>query len=78
MWSSLCKIIEIDSQQQKCNLLKEFYNYSFEKNTDMSTHISKLQNLRYNLKGLNTDIDNDMLVKIIGTLPIEYKYFATA
>ncbi|KAK9301899.1 hypothetical protein QLX08_005897 [Tetragonisca angustula] len=79
MWSSLCEIFEKDSQQQKCNLLQEFYNYLFEKITDISTDISKLHNLRYNLEGLNTDIDDDMLmVKIIGTLPIEYKYFASA
>lgn len=79
MFEKLCKIFEKDDQQQKCNLLQDFFNFKYEKGCDMSLHISRLENLRYRLKGIKYEIDDEMLMsKILTTLPESYKHFSTA
>lgn len=79
MYRKLCAIYKKDNEQQKCNLLQEFFNFTFEKGNDMSLHISKLENLAYRLKILEQDINDDMLIsKILSTLPERYRHFRTA
>lgn len=79
MFQRICATYERDTQQQKCILLQEFFNYTYQKGTDIATHVSKLENLAYRLKTLNTDIDDTMLMsKILATLPEKFKYFACA
>lgn len=54
-----------DNEQQKCNLLKDFFNYRFEKGSE----------------GVNTikqNISDEMLIsKLLSTLPETYKDFRT-
>lgn len=80
MFQRICAMYERDTEQQKCILLQEFFNFSYQKGTDIATHVSKLENLAYRLKVLNADIDDSMLMsKILVTLPPEkYKHFACA
>lgn len=79
MWTKLCSIYERDSEQRKCTLMQEFFSYSMDKSCDVATHISKLVNIASNLKALNTEIADSMLIsKILVTLPDSYKSFATA
>lgn len=64
---------------KSCILLQEFFNYTYQKGTDLATHVSKLENLAYRLKVLNADIDDAMLMsKILAILPERFKHFACA
>lgn len=79
MFSKLCDIYQKDNDQQTCTLLQDFYNFTYEKEGDMSSHISNLENLAFRLKALNQDINDTMLMsKILTTLPADYKHFCTA
>lgn len=40
MWIKLQAIYQRDSEQQKCNLLQDFFSYTFEKNVDIAIQIS--------------------------------------
>jgi len=79
MFQRIRSVYERDTEQQKCQLLQEFFNYKYQKDQDMAIHVSTLQNMTYKLKVLNTDIDEIMIIsKILATLPDTYKYFASA
>ncbi|EFN74617.1 Copia protein, partial [Camponotus floridanus] len=79
MWAKLCAIYERDSEQRKCALMQEFFSYTMDKSCDVTTHISKLVNIASNLKALNADIADPMLIsKILVTLPDSFKGFVTA
>lgn len=79
MFDKLCKIYEKENKQQKCVLMQEFFNCTYQKDADTSMHISKLENLVYRLKALEMDISEQMLIsKIISTLPENYKHFCSA
>lgn len=79
MYKKLCDIYGKDTEQQKCSLLQEFFNFSYEKGVDMSLHISQLENLAFRLKALNQNIEENMLIsKIITTLPEQYRHFRSA
>jgi len=79
MFQRIRSVYERDTEQQKCQLLQEFFNNKYQKGQDMATHVSTLQNMAYKLKVLNTDIDEIMIIsKILATLPDTYKHFASA
>lgn len=79
MFEKLCGIFQQGTEEQKCSLLREFFNYSFKKVNDLSLHISGLQNIVSRLESLQHKIDDSMLMsKLLVTLPEEYKYFSTA
>lgn len=79
MFKKLCDIFQKGGEQQKCNLLQEFFNFKYEKETDMSSHISQLENLACRLRAINQTVDEEMLIsKILTTLPEEFKHFYTA
>lgn len=79
MFQKLCGIFQQGTEEQKCSLLREFFNYSYKKGTDLSLHISCLQNIVCRLESLNHKIDDSMFMsKLLVTLPDEYKHFNTA
>lgn len=79
MWKKLEMIYERHSEQQKCNLLQEFFGYTYNKTVDIATQLSKLENLAYRLKMLQENISDEMLMsKILAILPEEYRYFVSA
>ncbi|KAK9679642.1 hypothetical protein QE152_g39830 [Popillia japonica] len=79
MFDKIKNIFEKSSHEQVCNLLQQFYSFSYEKGSDISLHISKIENLVHRLKTLNQIIDENMVMsKILSTLPEQYKYFLTA
>jgi hypothetical protein len=45
MWIKIKTIFQRDNEQQKCNLLQNFYGLAYNKETDMATYISKLKNI---------------------------------
>lgn len=79
MFEKLCGIFQQGTEEQKCSLLRDFFNYSFKKGNDLSLHISELQNIVSRLESLQHKIDDSMLMsKFLVTLPEEYRYFSTA
>lgn len=79
MYDKLKNIFEKSTQDQVCNLLQQFYSCSYNKDTDMTLHISKIENLAHKLKALNQQMDDNMIIsKIISTLPKNYRHFITA
>lgn len=79
MLDKLSTLFDRDSEQQKCNLLQDFFNYKYEKGMDMTSTIAKLENMAYKLKALNQGIDDQMIIsKILAILPEKYKHFTTA
>jgi len=70
-------IYERDNEQQKCNLLQNFYSLTYNKCSDIVTYISKLKNLANRLKILKIKLDDNMIIsKILVTLLDEH--FASA
>lgn len=79
IWTRVCAIYERDNEQQKCSLFQTFYSLAYDKNTDISTYISKLKNTATRLSALDTKISDEMMIsKILATLPEEFKHFASA
>lgn len=79
MIDKLKLIYERDTENQKYNLLQEFFNLKYDKNDNVSVHISKIENLSFRLNSIDQKIDDDMIMsKILSTLPDEYRYFLAA
>ena len=79
MFIKLKMIFEKDSQDQVCNLMQQFFSFTFEKGSDISMHISRIENIAHRLKMLNQNIEDTMVISnILSTLPEKYKYFCTA
>lgn len=60
MYEKVCSIYRKDNEQQMCNLLQEFFNYSYERGIDISLYISQLEKMAFRLKALN-EHSNEML-----------------
>jgi len=70
---------ERDNEQQKCNLLRNFYGLTYEKGIEIATYISKLRNFAYRLKAMEIEINDTMIIsKVLATLSEEYAHFVSA
>jgi len=79
MYTKLKTIFERDNDQQKCNLLQDFYNFKYSKDMDMIENIGKLKNVVHKLTSLNQLISEEMVItRILTALPEEYQYFSCA
>lgn len=79
MFEKLCEIFEKSAEQQKCDLMQELFQYTYNKSKDMTHHISAIENLAYRLKNIGEKVNDNMLIsKILSTLPDTYNTFTTA
>lgn len=79
MFKKLCNIYGKEGDQNKCSIMQEFFMFKYEEGIDISTHISKLENLAHRLKAMGNKIDDNMLIsKILTTLPDQYRHFISA
>jgi len=79
MWLKICNTYEKNIEHQRCSLLQKFYSTVFEKDSDMTTFISKIKNLVYRLNSLDAKRDDKMLIlKIVAVLPKKYLHFVSA
>lgn len=79
MFDKIKLLFERDNQQQKYNLLQEFYKYDFKSGSNISTHICELESLAHKLNILKQNISETMIItKILTTLPEKYRYFISA
>ncbi|KMQ84228.1 copia protein [Lasius niger] len=59
--------------------MQGFFDFTFNKESDVATNISKLQNVVHRLKALNQDISDEMVIaKILSILPEYYRHFVSA
>ena len=73
MYDTLVRIYKKDSDQEKCLVLQEFYNYKYDSLNDAQTNISVLQNLVFKLQILKEEIKETMLIsKILTILPEKF------
>ena len=67
-----------DEEQEKNNILQDFFSYQFT-TADLMTNISHLENLVFKLRMLKTNITDEMVIsKLLSILPAQYKYFTSA
>lgn len=79
MYDALLRIYKKDTNQEKCSLLQEFYNFKYDNTKDMHHNISEIQNLVFKLKILQEEISESMVVsKILTILPEKHQYFSCA
>lgn len=79
MYDMLKSIYQMDTTQQKCSLLQEFYNFKYDQQKDMMGNIAYIQNLAFKLNKLEQKVDDIMIVtKILSVLPENYKHFSSA
>ncbi|UYV70767.1 hypothetical protein LAZ67_8000536 [Cordylochernes scorpioides] len=79
MYEKLVAIYQREDEQLKCKLLQEFHGFKFDKNTDMATNISRMQNLVFKLNNVKQEIEESFVIsKILSILPDYFNYFSTA
>ena len=78
MHDKLNSVYQQDTEQQRCKLLQDFYNFQFD-DVDVMANISCLRNIVSKLSNLEQIIDETMVItKILTELPERFKYFGTA
>ncbi|UYV84488.1 hypothetical protein LAZ67_X002358 [Cordylochernes scorpioides] len=65
MYEKLVAIYQREDEQLKCKLLKEFHGFKFDKNTDMATNISRMQNLVFKLNNVKQEIEESFVISKI-------------
>ena len=79
MWQKLHGVYENKTETSVHMLQQEWFQYTKDPNDDLSTHISKLQDLCCKLKAFGETISDSMLMtKVIMTLPEHYNHFVSA
>lgn len=79
MWEKLHSVFEQKGETSKHLLQQKFFSFEKDPNDDMATHISKLEEIVNQLKDLEVNIDESMVItKILMTLPNEYHHFNSA
>lgn len=78
----LQKLESIYGQKTEVNkmiLFERFHKYSYDVNLSMAEHVSKIQNIVRMIKNAGDNIsDQQVITKIIGTLPEQYSNFRQA
>ncbi|XP_049764618.1 uncharacterized protein LOC126092931 [Schistocerca cancellata] len=79
MYDKLKAIYKRDASQRTRQLLQEFYVLKYNKTRDIGSNISALQNIVFELNGLQSEMMTDIMIiaKILSILPEEYKHFST-
>ncbi|KAK9739251.1 hypothetical protein QE152_g9167 [Popillia japonica] len=81
MFNKIKTLFERDTEDQKCVLLQECFNFKHEKGSNISLRIAKLENLAFRLKAVQQNVDDNMImckIRVLSTLPEKYKHFTTA
>jgi len=79
MWEKLLSVYEQKSEVSIHLLQQKFFSFLKKPTDDISTHISKLENLGRKLSLVEEPItDNLVMTKMLMTLPKEYQHFYSA
>ncbi|GBP82605.1 Retrovirus-related Pol polyprotein from transposon TNT 1-94 [Eumeta japonica] len=79
MWRKLQSVYEQKTETNIHIIQQRFFQYKFEPGTEMSTFLSKIQELQNKLKQLGEEVSNKFVItKVLMSLPDEYKHFVSA
>jgi hypothetical protein len=79
MWQKLLTIFEQQSKQAAHIVQSEFFGFKKAEEDDMTTHISKFENLVLKMQQLNVKPEeSSLIVKLLDTLPNEYESLCQA
>lgn len=79
MWEKLHTVYEQKSDSSVHLLQTRFYSFKMDPNDSIACHISKLEEVVQQLKDLNEEISDSMVMtKILMTLPPNYNHFHSA
>lgn len=79
MWTKLHSVYEQSNESAKQLLLEQYHSYKKNPAHDIATHISTLQSMVQKLSAVGAVIDdNGLIMKILMTLPVDYRYFHSA
>ncbi len=79
MWTILtAQHLERASDNQH-DLLTRYYEYRYQPESDMKNHIANIKSLAHQLGEVGNPIaERELISKIIGTLPFDYKAFVSS
>lgn len=79
MWDKLHSVYEQSNAASKQLLQEQYYLYKKDPAHDIATHISTLQSMVQKLAAVDVVIDdNGLIMKILMTLPSEFRHFLSA
>lgn len=79
MWRKLQSVYEQKTETSIHIIQQRFFQYKFEKGTEMSVFLSKIQELQNQLKQMGEEVsDKFVITKVLMSLPEEYKHFVSA
>lgn len=79
MWKKLQSVYEQKSDTNIHIIQQRFFQYKYEQGTDMSTFLSKIQELQNKLKQAGEEISDKLVItKVLMSLPDESKHFVSA
>lgn len=79
MWRKLQSVYEQKTETNIHIIQQRFFQYKFETGTEMSTFLSKIQELQNQLKQLGEEVsDKFVITKVLMSLPDEYTHFVSA
>lgn len=79
IWRKLQSVYEQKTETNIHIIQQRFFQYKFESGTEMSTFLSKIQELQNQLKQLGEGVsDKFVITKVLMSLPDEYKHFVSA
>lgn len=79
MWRKLQSVYEQKTETNIHMIQQRFFQYKFETGIEMSTFLSKIQELQNQLKQLGEEVsDKFVITKVLMSLPEEYKHFVSA
>ncbi|CAG9110681.1 unnamed protein product [Plutella xylostella] len=79
MWRKLASVYEQKSETSIHIVQQRFFQYKYEEGTAMSTFLSKIEELRNQLKQMGEEISEKFVItKVLMSLPDAYKHFVSA
>ena len=79
MWDKLHSVFEMKTDESLCLVQKQFFETRWDNNSNISQHISKIEQLANKMKTLGEEIPSTMLIaRILSTLPPQYDHFHSA
>lgn len=79
MWTRLKSQHEQNSEENKHYLLQMFYAYEYEEGGNVTSHITAMETMATDLSDLGNSLPPEQVIgKIIMTLPPSYRYFHSA
>lgn len=79
MWKKLASVYEQTSETSIHIVQQRFFQYKYEEGTEMSTFLSKIEELKNQLKQMGENVSEKFVItKVLMSLPVSYKHFVSA